>query len=251
VPAQIVREFEQGLNGLSSIRSKKKQQKTLSKSAVAIDRHINTHFAMMSANRRVALCLEFLGWFLELITGVFCVSAWDFTGAGLAGLALTYALQMTSVEHCDEAGVHGGATVQLVGEVNGYTMGVEPESPRVIEGSRPPSSKADRGLFENGNVHDSYRPDLLAVWSLAFTVHPQHKVVIVGRTCAGKSSALLALFRKLTGSNPHRQRGHPNLGLKDLWSKIAIIRLTLLILKRTMRLFLEPFYEYTAHGRGR
>lgn len=179
----------------------KKQQKTLSKSAVAIDRHINTHFAMMSANRRVALCLEFLGWFLELITGVFCVSAWDFTGAGLAGLALTYALQMTSAEHCDETGVHGGATVQLVGEVNGYTMGVEPEASRVIEGSRPPSSLVDRGLFEYGNVHDSYRPDLPAVWrGLAFTVHPQHKVVIVGRTCAGKSSALLALFRIIESS---------------------------------------------------
>ena len=63
-------------------------------------------------------------------------------------------------------------------------MGVEPEVP-----------------LEYGNVHDSYRPDLPAVWrGLAFTVHPQHKVVIVGRTCAGKSSALLALFRIIESS---------------------------------------------------
>ena len=93
----VFQEFGQSLNGLSSIRSCHEQQKTFSKLVVAIIRHIKTYFAMMSANRSVALRLEVLVGLLVPITAVFCLSVWEFIGAGLAGLALIYALLMTSM----------------------------------------------------------------------------------------------------------------------------------------------------------
>lgn len=133
--------------------------------------------------------------------------------------------------------------------VNEYAKGVEPEAPRVVEGNRPASSWPSQGLIEYSNVHASYRPDLPAVLrGLTFTVHPQHKVGIVGRTGAGKSSTLLTLFRIIECSQGQiliDGLDISKMGLKDLRSKIGIIPQTPLVLKGTMRSNLDPFDEYS------
>jgi ATP-binding cassette subfamily C (CFTR/MRP) protein 1 len=62
--------------------------------------------------------------------------------------------------------------------------------------SDPPSSWPDAGLIKFDNVQLSYRPDLpLVLKGVSFEVRAGEKIGIVGRTGAGKSSMIQALFR--------------------------------------------------------
>ncbi len=63
----------------------------------------------------------------------------------------------------------------------------------------PPPSWPEQGVIEFDKVQMSYRPGLpLVLKDVNFAVKPGEKVGIVGRTGAGKSSLLQALFRQVT-----------------------------------------------------
>jgi len=73
------------------------------------------------------------------------------------------------------------------------------------------------------------------------------KVGIVGRTGAGKSSLINALFRLSynDGSIIIDARNTSELGLHDLRSKISIIPQEPVLFSGTMRYNLDPFDEYS------
>lgn len=74
---------------------------------------------------------------------------------------------------------------------------VESEPPLQSEaGRKPPPSWPERGRLEFRHVFLYYTPDEPPVLrDLTLVVEPQEKVGIVGRTGAGKSSLINALFR--------------------------------------------------------
>lgn len=62
----------------------------------------------------------------------------------------------------------------------------------------PPPSWPDKGAIQFKNVELRYRENLpLVLKDVSFNIHPGEKVGIVGRTGAGKSSMLEALFRSV------------------------------------------------------
>lgn len=66
----------------------------------------------------------------------------------------------------------------------------------ISKGKKPPKSWPQHGKVEFKDVTLKYRPtteDVLR--KLSFTVEPGHKVGVVGRTGAGKSTLCLALSR--------------------------------------------------------
>lgn len=81
---------------------------------------------------------------------------------------------------------------------------------------------------------------------LNFTINPREKVGIVGRTGAGKSSLINALFRLSynDGSIIIDQRDTNDMGLHDLRSKISIIPQEPVLFSGTMRYNLDPFEQY-------
>ncbi|VVC32376.1 ABC transporter type 1, transmembrane domain,ABC transporter-like,P-loop containing nucleoside triphosphate [Cinara cedri] len=89
----------------------------------------------------------------------------------------------------------------------------------------------------------------LILRNLNFTIQPEEKVGIVGRTGAGKSSIIGALFRLAynEGEIIIDDREIHELGLQELRSKISIIPQEPILFSGTMRKNLDPFDEYPDH----
>jgi ATP-binding cassette subfamily C (CFTR/MRP) protein 1 len=93
-----------------------------------------------------------------------------------------------------------------------------------------------------------YRKDLPdVIRGISLDVRGGERVAVVGRTGAGKSSLMLALFRILelkNGSITIDDVDISTLGLRDLRSKIAIIPQDPLLFSGTIRSNLDPFNLY-------
>lgn len=83
------------------------------------------------------------------------------------------------------------------------------------------------GFIEFENVKLKYRPDLdFVLKGVSLKILPREKIGVVGRTGAGKSSLMLALFRLVEsaeGSIKIDGIDISKIGLTDLRSKMSII----------------------------
>ena len=77
-----------------------------------------------------------------------------------------------------------------------YAHQLETEAPEIIPNQRPPPSWPTCGAIQFDHVKLRYRPELpFILHDVSFEIHGGEKIGIVGRTGAGKSSIMLALFR--------------------------------------------------------
>lgn len=97
----------------------------------------------------------------------------------------------------------------------------------IKEDSRPPKDWPNRGQIRFANFSAKYREELEDVLiDLSFSIRPGEKVGICGRTGAGKSTILLALFRMMEHTKGDIIIDDVNvkdIGLHDLRQKITII----------------------------
>ena len=120
----------------------------------------------------------------------------------------------------------------------------EPSKP----GNIPPSDWPDKGVIQFADVCLRYAPEEREVLrGVTFQTREHEKIGIVGRTGAGKSSLLTALFRlaEPTGSIVIDGIEILNMGLDDLRSKISIIPQDPLLFTGTLRRNLDPFEEHS------
>ena len=108
-----------------------------------------------------------------------------------------------------------------------YAENIEQEPPHEIPEMRPKAPWPAEGRIEIRDVFLKYRPGLPDVLrGLTMDVAPGEKIGIVGRTGAGKSSIMTALYRLVelsAGSILIDGVDISKIGLKDLRSALAII----------------------------
>lgn len=115
---------------------------------------------------------------------------------------------------------------------------------------KPPAEWPEKGAIKFEKLSLSYFPSEISnekvLRELEFEIFPQEKIGIVGRTGAGKSSIINALFRLsyIEGKIVIDTRDTQTLGLHDLRSKISIIPQEPVLFSGTMRYNLDPFDEY-------
>lgn len=167
------------------------------------------------------------------------------------GLAITQAIGLTGMV---QWGMRQSADLEnnmtCVERVVEYDQ-IEPEGELESRpGKKPPQNWPELGKIKFDKLSLRYFPDPKServLKSLNFEIQSCEKVGIVGRTGAGKSSLINALFRLSynDGAITIDTRDTNDLGLHDLRSKISIIPQEPVLFSGTMRYNLDPFDEYS------
>ncbi|PNJ78412.1 ABCC4 isoform 4 [Pongo abelii] len=167
--------------------------------------------------------------------------------AGQVGLALSYALTLMGMfQWCVRQSAEVENMMISVERVIEYTD-LEKEAPWEYQ-KRPPPTWPHEGVIIFDNVNFMYSLDgPLVLKHLTALIKSQEKVGIVGRTGAGKSSLISALFRL---SEPEGKIWidkilTTEIGLHDLRKKMSIIPQEPVLFTGTMRKNLDPFNEHT------
>lgn len=195
----IYAHFQESLGGISTIRAYRQQKRFALENEWRVDANLRAYFPSINANRWLAVRLEFIGSFIILAAASFAIISVS-TGAGLSagmvGLAMAYALQITqSLNWIVRQTVEVETNIVSVERVLEYAR-LPSEAPEVISKHRPNISWPAQGAVSFNNYSARYRPGLgLVLKNVDLSVRPHEKIGIVGRTGAGKSSLTLALFR--------------------------------------------------------
>jgi ATP-binding cassette subfamily C (CFTR/MRP) protein 1 len=131
--------------------------------------------------------------------------------------------------------------------IHHYGSQLEEEAPLHMGEVRPTWPEHGEIVFDK--VEMRYRDGLpLVLKGLSMHVHAGERIGVVGRTGAGKSSIMSALFRlqELSGGSIAIDGVDiGKIGLHDLRSKLAIIPQDPTLFKGTIRSNLDPFHEHS------
>ncbi|KAL6198463.1 hypothetical protein ACLB2K_028252 [Fragaria x ananassa] len=249
----VYAQFGEALNGLSSIRAYKAYDRMANISGRSMDNNIRFTLVNISSNRWLTIRLETLGGIMIWVIATFAVmqngrAENQVQFASTMGLLLTYTLNITSLL----SGVLRQASraensLNAVERVGTY-IELPSEAPAVIESNRPPHGWPSSGSIKFEDVVLRYRPGLPPVLHrLSFTVSASEKLGIVGRTGAGKSSMINALFRIVEiekGSILIDGCDVAKFGLADLRKVLSIIPQSPVLFSGTVRFNLDPFSEH-------
>jgi ABC-type multidrug transport system fused ATPase/permease subunit len=204
-------------------------------------------FPNINANRWLALRLEFIGSVVILFASIFAVIEVG-RGAGpskgLLGLAMSYALQITSsLNWIVRQTVEVETNIVSVERVLEYAN-LPSEAPEIISKKRPPISWPAHGAVEVHNYSTRYRPELdLVLKNINLSVKQREKIGVVGRTGSGKSTLTLALFRIIEAAEGYISIDGLDtsaIGLMDLRRRLAIIPQDAAMFEGTVRDNLDP-----------
>ncbi|XP_037656314.1 multidrug resistance-associated protein 4 isoform X1 [Choloepus didactylus] len=235
------------LQGLWTIRAYKAEERFQELFDAHQDLHSEAWFLFLTTSRWFAVRLD-------AICAIFVISVTfgslilaNTLDAGQVGLALSYALTLMGMfQWCVRQSAEVENMMISVERVIEYTN-LEKEAPWECQ-KRPPPAWPHEGVIVFDNVNFTYSLDgPLVLKHLTALIKSREKVGIVGRTGAGKSSLISALFRL---SEPEGKIWidkilTTEIGLHDLRKKMSIIPQEPVLFTGTMRKNLDPFNEHT------
>lgn len=236
------------MHGLATIRAFKAEKMLIQEFDQNQDNHSSAWFLFVASSRAFGfwldmLCIIFIaGVIFSLLTfnkslyggdiGLVITQYYGLMGSLQWGMRQWSELenQMTSVERVLE-----------------YSK-VESEPTRNLPVEKLPKNWPESGKIEFRQVSMRYsvnEPYVLK--NLSFTIHPKEKIGVVGRTGAGKSSTIAALFQlyQIEGSILIDDMDTTKLPLEVVRSKISIIPQEPVLFSGTLRKNLDPFDEYS------
>jgi len=240
----IFSHFSESLHGLPTIRAFKKSALFLAKNTNNIDNSNRAYWPIQCVNRWLSVRLELMGALISFATTL-AVAVVLPANPGLAGLAITSALNLTgimnwAVRQMTELEVNMNSVERMV-EYNRY----DEEAPAVISEHRPPPGWPAQGAIEARNLVVKYRPELDPVLqNLSFSVRGREKVGVCGRTGCGKSTLMITLYRLVEPSGGVIRIDGVDicaLGLRDLRSRLSLVPQDPVIFSGTIRTNLDPF----------
>jgi ABC-type multidrug transport system fused ATPase/permease subunit len=243
----IYAHFQESLSGMSTIRAYRQQKRFELENEWRVDANLRAYFPSINANRWLAVRLEFIGSVIILAAAGFAiisVASNSGLSAGMVGLSMSYALQITqSLNWIVRQTVEVETNIVSVERVLEYAA-LPSEAPEIISKNRPPISWPSQGAVSFNNYSTRYRPGLdLVLKNINLKIKAHEKIGVVGRTGAGKSSLTLALFRIIEPSEGFVGIDNLNtstIGLLDLRRRLAIIPQDAALFEGTVRDNLDP-----------
>ncbi|CAG2110663.1 unnamed protein product, partial [Medioppia subpectinata] len=242
----IYSHFSETVSGSTSIRAYGVSDQFIQESNRRVDEN---HMCYYPTYQWFAIRLELLGNCIVFLTIVFTVYNRFKLSPGIAGLAISYSLNITrSLKLLMNSTSNLETNIVSVERCLEYTK-TPIESEWYNEATKPSPDWPERGEIKFSEYSTRYREGLdLVLKKITLEVRPKEKVGIVGRTGAGKSSLTLALFRLIEpvdGSIFIDSVDIRKLGLYDLRSRITIIPQDPALFTGTLRLNLDPFNQYS------
>ncbi|GFS27777.1 multidrug resistance-associated protein 4 [Elysia marginata] len=237
------------LQGLHTIRAMHMEQRLTAEFDAHQDLHTEAWFLFLATSRWLSIRLDWM-----TVTFIACVVysavlAADDMDAGFVGLSVVYTMGLL--------GLLQWTTRQSV-EVENQMISVE----RVLQytrlpieadleskpGQKPPDTWPSSGSLQAKGVSLRYSPSApFVLKDINFQIQGGEKIGIVGRTGAGKSSLITALFRLVESEGELTIDGVSihSVGLHDLRKVISIIPQDPVLFTGSVRRNLDPFDEYS------
>ncbi|KAI9760216.1 MAG: exo-1,3-beta-glucanase [Chaenotheca gracillima] len=243
----IYAHFQESLGGMTTIRAYRQQERFALENEWRVDANLRAYFPSISANRWLAVRLEFIGSVIILAAAALAITAVA-TGsplsAGMVGLSMSYVLQITqSLNWIVRQTVEVETNIVSVERVLEYAR-LPSEAPEVLSKKRPNISWPAQGAVKFNHYSTRYRPGLdLVLKDVNLDIKGHEKIGVVGRTGAGKSSLTLALFRIIEPAEGNIDIDNLNtssIGLLDLRRRLAIIPQDAALFEGTIRENLDP-----------
>nr|QST14991.1 ABCC10 protein [Diaphanosoma celebensis] len=249
----IYSHFAETLGGLVTLRATRSSERFIQENRDRVEENIKTQFAGQAAAQWLNLRLQLIGVAVVTGVGIFAVLQHHLhtVDPGLVGLAISYALSITSVlSGVVTSFVDTEKELVSVERVLNYVDRIQVESDagvRVV----PPPTWPSRGVITFRNVSMKYRDHYpLALRNVSFETRPAEKIGIVGRTGSGKSSLFQVLFRLVdacSGDVLIDDISLRDVELERLRSRIAIIPQVPFIFSGSVRDNLDPTGRFTDH----
>ncbi|XP_069701973.1 probable multidrug resistance-associated protein lethal(2)03659 isoform X2 [Periplaneta americana] len=238
------------MQGLTTVRAFQAQTMLEKEFDRHQDLHSSVWYVFIASNRAFGLWLDSVCLvYITLVTFSFLILNETYYG-GDVGLAITQATMLTGML---QWGIRQSAEMEnqmtSVERVLEYTR-VEDEPPlESLPNSKPPMNWPSQGVIIFNKLFVTYaKDDPPVLKNVNFKINSAEKVGIVGRTGAGKTSLITALFRLVditSGTIEIDGIDVSSIGLHDLRSKISIIPQEPTLFSGTLRSNLDPFNQYS------
>ncbi|PFH59064.1 hypothetical protein XA68_12829 [Ophiocordyceps unilateralis] len=246
--SHVFAKFSEGLSGVATIRAYGLRARFVGELRAAIDDMNSAYYLTFSNQRWLSVRLDMIGNILVFVVGLLVVTSRFSVDPSIGGLVLSYIVsivQMLQFSVRQLAEVENG--MNAVERLRHYGTELEEEAPAHTIEVR--DSWPERGDIVFDRVEMRYRPKLpLVLRGLSMHVGGGERIGIIGRTGAGKSSIVSALFRLVEvsgGSIAIDGLDISTLGLHDLRSRLAIIPQDPTLFRGTVRSNLDPFDEHS------
>ncbi|CAL1537561.1 unnamed protein product [Lymnaea stagnalis] len=240
--------FSETLSGVSSIRAYGAQERFNQQSMDLVDYNLKFYFGSIVASSWLQIRLQFLGNVIVLAAAMFAQADTGLS-AGLAGLAVSYAQQVTgALSQVIQVATQAETNIVSAERILEYSE-IETEAAWENPDLKLPQPWPQNGEVVMDDLQIRYREGLeLVLRGISCKLKGGEKVGIVGRTGAGKSSLSVALFRLVEAASGKISIDNQNIaeiGLHDLRKNITILPQDPVIFSGTLRMNLDPGEMYT------
>ncbi|KAI5634801.1 ABC transporter domain-containing protein [Phthorimaea operculella] len=236
--------------GISTIRSFNASRNLLRDFDNAQDTHSSAFYTYIGGTSAFGLYLDWMCLtYLAIILAIFILLDFgSLISVGSVGLAVSQTMVMTQLLQ-----IAAKSTSEFLAQSTSVERVLEysnlPAEQNVDEGpTKPPKGWPSKGHIKFQGVYLKYgKDDAPVLKNLCFEVQSGWKVGVVGRTGAGKSSLISALFRLYDIEGSVEIDGLDTFGIskQELRSKISIIPQEPVLFSASLRYNLDPFNMYS------
>lgn len=247
--SKVYNNFNETLTGMATIKAFKAEKMFVQKNDEFLNRMNEAYLLTVVNQRWLCVHLDFVAAAFAAIISLLCVTGQFNISPSSTGLLINYVIQIVGfLSLTVRAMTQAENEMNSVERLYNYAFNIEQEPAYKIPDHEPAKDWPYSGYIQFENVSLRYRPNLPVVLkNLNFSIYPGEKVGICGRTGAGKSSIMTALYRLAdieTGTIRIDGLDITKLGLYDLRSRLSIIPQDPVLFQGTIRKNLDPFNEY-------
>lgn len=247
--------FDEVLQGMATIKIFDSTKRFIAKNSRNINKMNESYFMSVCLMRWFSVPLHGSSAFVNLIVTMLCVSEAYPISAASSGLLISYTVQFSmQIISCTRALGQLEQLLSSVERVCEYATELPQEAEyktSELANVQLPKSWPSEGGIKFNTVSLRYRPELpFVLKNMDLDIRPGEKIGICGRTGAGKSTIMTALYRLSEpegGSIEIDGVDIQKIGLFELRSRLAIIPQDPVLFRGDIRRNLDPFGEVEDH----